>query len=71
MGVIDSEENGFLYMGVEGASGSYYLVLLVLGAGNLILYRACYFPPVWRTSLQCQVAVRTKAEHGTLSQSSN
>lgn len=39
-GVIDSVENGFLYMGVEGDPGSYYLVFLVPGAGNLILYHA-------------------------------
>lgn len=30
-------------MGVEGAPGSYYLVFLVPGAGNLILYHAFYF----------------------------
>ncbi len=70
-GVIDSEENGFLYMGVEGAPRSYYLVFLVPGAGNLILYHAFYFLLVWRTSLQCQAALRTRAEHGALSQSSN
>lgn len=58
-------------MGVEAAPGSYYLVFLVPGAGNLILYHAFYFLLVWRTSLQCQTAVRTKAEHGALSQSSN
>lgn len=71
LGVIDSEENGFLSKGVEGTQGSYYLVFLVPGAGNLIPYHAFYFPLVWRTSLQCQAAVRTKAEHGVLSQSSN
>lgn len=39
---MDSEENGFFffYMGVEAAPGSYYLVFLVPGAGNLILYHA-------------------------------
>lgn len=30
----------FFYMGVEAAPGSYYLVFLVPGAGNLILYHA-------------------------------
>lgn len=46
-GVIDSERNGSLHMGVVGATGSYYLVFLVPGAGNLILYHAFYFLLVW------------------------
>lgn len=46
-GVIDSEENGCLYTGAVGAPGSYYLVFLVPGAGNLILYHAFYFLLVW------------------------
>lgn len=39
LGLMHSEENGFLYMGVE-APGSYYLVFLVPGAGNVILSHA-------------------------------
>lgn len=67
-GVIDSEENGFLYMGVVGAPGSYYLVFLVSGAGNLILYHA-FFTFYWFGEQAFNVT--TKAEHGALSQSSN
>lgn len=50
-------------MWVEGAPGSYYLVFLVPGAGNLILYHAFYFLLVWRTSLQCHAVVRTYSGH--------
>lgn len=41
-----------------GAPGSYYLVFLVPGAGNLILYPRFFLTLllVWGTSLQCQVA---------------
>lgn len=42
--VIDSAENGFLYVSLMvGAPGSYYLVFLVPGAGNLILYPRFFF----------------------------
>lgn len=36
---MESMENGFLYVSLmEGAPGSYYLVFLLPGAGNLIFY---------------------------------
>lgn len=57
--VIDSAENGFLYVSLMvGAPGSYYLVFLVPCAGNLILYPRSFLTLllVWGTSLQCQAA---------------
>lgn len=68
---INSKKNGFLYMKVKAAPGYYYLVFLVPGVENLILNHAFYFSLIWRTSLQCQAVVGTKAVHVALSQSSN
>lgn len=69
---MDSEENGFLHVAVEGAPASHYLVCLVPGAGNLILYNAFFFffTFCWFGEQAFHVK-RTEAEHAALSQSSN